>query len=200
MSISWFFQPFRVHTSGRENEFASINTWKWLCGAPTYMNPLRLTCILELLCVPCTFLNRLSCCPLSVCFCTICVPNSMRKHVYFLRSYPSPYIDCIPRIPNANFSSTRCCVIVHIGEHFPALMCVFIRSYLWPPILGAFFVTIYSCTVSNHPLVLSSLPKNYLKKNLSMSEHSLEVTFLSFKLIQQRLHGCITYTKKKVLI
>lgn len=37
LSISWFFQPFRVHTSGRENELASINTWKCLCGAPTCM-------------------------------------------------------------------------------------------------------------------------------------------------------------------
>ena len=115
---------------------------------------------------------------------TFCVPTRLLTLTVF------------PRISNANFSSTRCCVIVHIGKYFPALMCVFIRSYLWPPILGAFFVTIYSCTVPNHPLVLSSLPKNSLKKNLSMSEHSLEVTFLSFKLIQQRLHGCITDTKK----
>ena len=29
-----------------------------------------------------------------------------------------------------------------------------------------------------------------------MSGHSLEVTFLSFKLIQQRLDSCITDTKK----
>lgn len=150
------------------------------------MYPLRLTCILELLCVPCAFLNRLSCCPLSVCFYTSVFRTQCTNTFTFWVPTRLLTLTVFPRIPNANFSSTRCCVIVHIGEHFPALMCVFIRSYLWPPILGAFFVTIYSCTVPNHPLVLSSLPKNSLKKNLSMSEHSLEVTFLSFKLIQQR--------------